>query len=163
MREFLFRGQTRRYGQYVNMAGEKQPGRWVYGGIFPGTGDFSIIYGADKEEFTGADLGKHPVYTETVGQYTGLKDKNGKRIFEGDIISFNDGLDYFKGEVVFENGAFGIGSDAVIGSPYSCCDNFVLLWQLLWEQDATDEPELYYCTVIGTIHDNPELLEVRHE
>lgn len=95
----------------------------------------------------------------TVGQYTGLKDKNGRRIFEGDIVEYNDGYDYFRGEVVFENGAFGVGSFEVIGLSRGCCDNFANLWQLFWDQEVTDDPELYYCTVIGNIHDNPELME----
>lgn len=92
MRELLFRGQTRKYGQYVNMAGEKLPGNWVYGGIFQGTGDYSIIYGAEKEHFTGVDLDKYVVYSDTVGQYTGMTefvvtDKSfNKPLFEGDIV-----------------------------------------------------------------------------
>lgn len=98
------------------------------------------------------------VNPETVGQYTGLTDKNGKKIFEGDIIEYNDGFDYFIGEVVFENGAFGIGCDEVIGISNGCSDNFANLWQLFWDQEVTDEPELYYCIVIGNIHDNPELI-----
>ena len=50
MREILFRGQTRRYGEKVRMGdGKKLPGNWVYGGIFPGTGDFSVIYGGNSE------------------------------------------------------------------------------------------------------------------
>ena len=75
MREILFRGQTRRYGEKVRMGdGKKLPSQWVYGSIFAGTGDFSVIYGAKTEEFAGAAIEKHTVYSDTVGQYTGLKD-----------------------------------------------------------------------------------------
>ena len=43
MREILFRGQTRKYGEKVRMNGEKVKSNWVYGGIFPNNrgGDFS--------------------------------------------------------------------------------------------------------------------------
>ena len=80
MREILFRGQTRRRGEKVNMKGDKLPGRWVYGGVLQGPGDFSIIYGGENL----GDIEKHTVYTDTIGQYTGRDVKTGK-VFEGDI------------------------------------------------------------------------------
>lgn len=96
---------------------------------------------------------------DTIGECTSLKDKNGKLIFEGDILEYNDGYDYFKGEVIFENGAFGMGSFEIIGLSSGCCDNFANLWQLFWDQEVIDEPELYYCSIIGNTHDDGELLK----
>ena len=127
MREILFRGQTRRKGEKVRMDGSPVDSNWVYGGILPGEGDRSIIYQTEPE------IDKFPVYSDTVGQYTGLKDKNGTRIFEGDIVNCN----YFCGVVYFYEGAWCVS-----------------------EKDKYPEDlyDLISLEVIGNIHDNPELL-----
>jgi hypothetical protein len=143
MREVLFRGQTRRLGEKVRMDGTKVPSNWVYGGICHGKGAFSIIYG-DMDAERENPIEKFVVYTDTVGQYTGLTDKNGKKIFEGDIVK---GLFLHhrptNGVVAFRDGAFG------------------LLWyrgdaEMYWAFTSICNVEY---EVIGNIHDNPELLK----
>ena len=152
MREILFRGQTRRYGEKVRVGdGKKLPSQWVYGGIFAGTGDFSVIYGAKTEEFTGAAIEKHTVYSDTVGQYTGLKDKNGKRIFEGDIVQ------YYERQIG--------GEDAPIVQPVRFEEGGFCVYRYFlnnWLRDAINGNILLEeIEVIGNIHDNQELLEIK--
>ena len=133
-REILFRGQTRRYGEKVkNVAGEPMESNWVYGGIFPNNdgGDFAIIYQQEP------DIKKFSVYADTVGQYTGLTDKNGKKIFEGDILY--DEYNECNCLITFDEGSFCLVADNVCQSVWSC--------------------DMTAFEVIGNIHDNPELIK----
>lgn len=133
-REILFRGQTRRYGEKVNItSGEPLKSNWVYGGIFPNNdgGDFAIIYQQEP------NIKKFSVYAETVGQYTGLTDKNGVKIFEGDILY--DEYNESNCLVIFDEGSFCISEDNINQSIWGC--------------------SMTGFEVIGNIHDSPQMLE----
>ena len=128
MREILFRGRLKAEN------GELKKGDWVYGDLV------TLIDGKEKHLHI---YGKGEVKAETIGQYTGLTDKNGKKIFEGDIIRIIErGETVDGGIVVFENGYPGgwLIKDKTYSSKCS----------LAMRNDVE---------IIGNIHDNPEILE----
>ena len=134
MREILFRGK------------EANSGECVVGIYFPESpeGSATIFSVDDVSVF---DL----VDPATVGQYTGLKDKNGKRIFEGDVLKYQINIKTaIVGKIVFLCGAFVFESEELEQE----CD-------IAFASFADDEVSLsQHCIeIIGNIHDNPELLD----
>ena len=138
MREILFRGKR------------IDNGEWVEGSLWLYLSEVNILGKANP-------VGYH-VDPTTVGQYTGLTDKNGKRIFEGDkLLPFDDDID--KMVVEFHHGTFML---VIYG------DRGYRSESGGWEYDGSNygviecEPLSSYgdeIMVIGNIHDNPELLE----
>ena len=102
---------------------------------------------------------------DTVGQFAGLTDKNGEKIFEGDIlrivskdyVGFNE-----VGKVEFKDGCFGASYFPAWERKYSFGDwHFHRIGQVTKWQDMGASGEMKYTyEVVGNIHDNPELLEV---
>ena len=84
------------------------------------------------------------VIPETVGEFTGLKDKNGKEIYEGDIIKSDKWCFYH-----LKGGEFNIRSVAFMDGAFSVEGHNLLM--LIKDFDGE---------IIGNIHENPELLEV---
>ena len=130
MREILFRGKR------------LDNGKWVYG-YYVHIGPVSCQRAYIIPEYKSA-IYAIEVDPSTVGQYTGLKDKNGKRIFDGDVAKVLQGKDKDIAYVGFENGAFMLYPKT--GNIYE---------RTLWEYWYND----WDVEVIGNITDNPELLE----
>ena len=152
-REIEFRGQRCSdgkwvYGYYVesktSWRGYKPHKSWIVSGAISNGGFFNI-------------LGRYAVNDDTVGQFVGLVDKNGVKIFEGDIVECVSWNEYFSKDgqpmeqfrrkmyVDFRRGGFKM----VEPMPEPMKDNE---WDIIYNGDIV---------VIGNIHNNPELLATK--
>ena len=161
----------------------KDNGEWVEGNLFENdNGNYPmvlighVIMSRDKHtnELSFDGFGLCEVDPETVGQFTGLTDKNGKKIFEGDIvkqtfektvaIAIADlwGVDEYA-DLYGED----VGAVVILPSKGTCIKNPVIHREANGEITQDGEVAKMYknicsgrCEVIGNIHDNQELLEV---
>jgi len=145
--------------------GQKEFGEWIYGDLH--TFDNSICVHKSTEL---VGTGNYNVIPETIGQFTGLHDKNGKEIYEGDIVLYVEKYRYIV--------RFGIWNH----NPQNCATAEIISWHLEWADMLGEFENLYvingvaarfpeHCgkyveaidnlklKVIGNIHDNPELLK----
>ena len=131
MREILFRGKR------------TDNGKWVYGLLCRVGDTYANIRRMDTEVL-------YSVLTNTIGQFTGLTDKNGKKIFEGDVLNVHDQIPTFDGyntdEIIYNGKVMYIKNQGM----YVCEGNN--------DGNALCALNLDKCEVIGNIYDNPELL-----
>lgn len=145
MREILFRGKRIDKNQWVY-------GSYCYAELLNKSGYEHLIIEQSAE-------GKsHNVVVESVGQYTGLKDKNGQRIFEGDIVK-NEWC-FIKGNSIVR---FGEYKSLDSSDDYQCGHLGFYLEHISDFNKRTVRKDIMYfankCEIVGNIHDNPELLE----
>lgn len=145
MREILFRGKTKNNGWVEGLYLTYDPKYYdclekpshVIVNNLEAIGCGLCI---QADEMTGQNL---DVYSDTVGQFTGLTDKNGRKIFEGDIVRLDIAGIIFNAVCKFHSGSFG------------------LVWHYMgvdrW-QAFTSICHVEY-EVIGNVYDNPELME----
>ena len=137
MREILFRGKTT----------NRKIDEWIEGSLMRGVAihdrePVNFIYGLNTETDSRGWIGNYwgeKVDPETVGQYTGFVDKNGVKIFEGDIVTIN-------------SSKIGVGIKYTHRGWLCYTDKLGPYWGHYLEKETVYE-------VIGNIHDNPELLK----
>lgn len=140
MREILFRGKQVDNGEWVEGSYCADAIEQLHG-IESGVDGFIRRFNSYERRTY-----MFEVERETVGEYTGLTDKNGRKIFEGDIIEITDTFNkIISGVVYWCDGAFWADCSQPDGD-----DGFYSLCHL---GDCIE--------VIGNIYDNPELLEVK--
>lgn len=168
MRELKCRAKVKWNGNHF-FAGDWVEGVYAYKEL---TDEHVILVERANMNKPGSYFTEVEVIPETVGQYTGLKDRNGKEIYEGDIIAFAESLDH---EMYLES----------LDSPNEQYDELhdeqrcvtKIIYGIADDYPAFDLDEhdfeinglsalvnySYWYEIIGNIHENPELLEVHHE
>lgn len=158
MREILFRGKPKNQNEFYHFSNVWRDcikDGFVIGPLIVAADRYYICVstiGVNKSAINNGIVSMIEVIPETVGQYTGLTDKNGKKIFEGDIVHLYAGehsisrykeIDY-NALVIFKDGGF----CAIDGTE----DDYALRRYNFVSRNL-------YCEVISNIHDNPGLLK----
>ena len=142
MRDIIFRGKR------------TDNGEWVYGVPTKDSHGETVmvesVYECEEYNCRGANC----LYVDenTVGQYTDLTDKNGTKIFEGDIVTYEDAVADYEG---YHDDVFLNRGEVELSAWDGICftNRQTVEMDDLYESETTVD-----CKVIGNIHDNPELL-----
>ena len=161
MREILFRGKR------------VDNGEWFYGvPTIDSRGQTVIVENVfDCDEYNCRGASCLYVDENTIGQYTGLTDKNGKKIFEGDIVQYNT-YDDFDCHSVVKFGEYNQDGSSGEYSATKCIGFYVEVDNFTCPDWCENDPEFFPeyfgqqnilevasdCEVIGNIYDNPKLL-----
>lgn len=145
MREIIFRGKRIDNGEWIegsaiNTQYDVKGNKHIYIGVFKMSERYPLMKFIEWFE----------VVPETVGQYTGLNDKNGKKIFEGDIVNVGGAFKVVRfGKHEIECCGCCYESHSSVGFYLESDDEEIDAYERMWDK-------LY---VIGNIHDNPDLLK----
>lgn len=155
MREIKFRAK------------QNKNGKWLYGGIAHLRDVPAIIVNYIEEDF-GSYLDENYIIPETIGQYVGLVDIDGKEIYEGDIVQdmymYKSHLELVKqgretkkqAEIYIKSGEIGVvefcKDGRLVNSEFD--DKF-----FVGSGYKADNVDLTCCKIIGNIYENPELLK----
>ena len=130
----------------IKFRGRKSNGEWLYGDLVHNVGvgaSTALIFPEDAHD----SWDRYIILTDTIGQFTGLLDKNGKEIYEGDVVSYRYSIrrpdSFVRNEINY------------IGFRQSECKFIVVCKN---RHHDLHEPYNLQVEVIGNIHDNPELL-----
>lgn len=141
MRDIMFRGKAANRENGRSYRTSYKNGDWVYG-LLTNTENY-----AGFAEMTNTDgVCGIEVDKSTVGQFTSLTDRNGTKIFEGDVV--RDEQSFLFGKVVYVTPQDGF--DGLAGFMVDDVDDGLQNYNGFWHN----------VEVVGNIHDNPELLEV---
>lgn len=139
MRQIKFRGK------------DIETGEWIYGSLVQPIGKNPSIYVQDVKTEGVASFFVYDVEESTVGQFTGLLDRNGNEIYEGDIIVFYTQDEDFSDAVLHKGVVEWSDGSTIINIDYF--NNICGLYYPIYCAKSFDG-----CEVLGNIHDNPDIL-----